>query len=84
VQVQVSGDQLPGLPPNLENPLRTTEEDGAEALKDFLKAHGREIQDPRLAWIHLDYVVLAGTTDPVSARLVFSEVKACLVQDSPA
>jgi hypothetical protein len=81
--VEVNGDQLPGLPPNLQGPLQDAQDHGAAALKVFLKQHGREIQDPRRAWIELDYVVLAGATDLADARLVFGKVKARLTSDSP-
>jgi len=82
-QADISGDQLPGLPGTLEGPLRTAEEHGAAALREFLAAHGNAIRDPRRAWIELDYVVLAGANDPAEARLVFSKVKARLAPDSP-
>jgi|SRR5665213_2415131 len=82
-RVEVSGEQLPGLPPNLEGPFQTAEEHGAAALREFLKAHGREIQDPRRAWIELDYVVLAGATDLAEARLIFAKVKKRLAPGSP-
>jgi len=81
--VEISGDQLPGLPPALEDPLRTVEQHGAAALREFLAAHGNAIKDPRRAWIELDYVVLAGANDPGEARRVFAKVKARLKPDSP-
>jgi hypothetical protein len=83
-RVEVSGDQLPGLPPNLQGPLQDAENQGAAALKAYLTDHAREIKDPRRAWIELDYVVLAGATDLSNARLVFGKVKARLTPDSPA
>jgi len=81
--VEINGDQLPGLPPDLQGPLQDAADRGAEGLKAFLKQHGKEIQDPRRAWIELDYVVLAGTTDLADARLVFGKVKARVTPDSP-
>jgi len=82
-RVEVSGEQLPGLPSSLQGPLETAEEHGAAALKTFLTVHGHEIQDPRRAWIELDYVVLAGATDLADARLIFGKVKARLTPVSP-
>jgi len=81
--VEISGAQLGGLPASLEGPLQRAEEHGAVALRQFLAAHGKEIQDPRLAWIELDYVVLAGLSDPGEARLVFAKVKGRLTPGSP-
>jgi hypothetical protein len=82
-QAEVIGDQLPGLPPGLDGALRMAEQQGAPALRAFLAAHAREIQDPRRAWIELDYVVLSGAIDPAEARRVFAEVKARLQPSSP-
>jgi len=81
--VEVSGDQLPGLPPALGGPLQSAEQNGAAALRVFLAEHGKEIKDPRLAWIELDYVVLAGTSDPGEARRVYAKVKGRLTPGSP-
>ena len=83
-EVEVNGDQLPGLPQKLDGPLQTAEQHGAPALRDFLAAHRNEIKDPRLAWIQLDYVVLAGASDPGEARRVYSQVKGRLAPNSPA
>lgn len=80
---EVSGDQLAGLPSNLESPLQTAEQHGASALKEFLTVHGKEIKDPRLAWIQLDYVVLVGASDRGEARLVFRKVEARVTDGSP-
>ncbi|HEY3862058.1 MAG TPA: hypothetical protein VGO59_09240 [Verrucomicrobiae bacterium] len=79
----VYGDQLSGLPRNLEAQLQDAEQRGAPAMKRFLAAHAHEINDPRRAWIELDYVVLAGASDPGEARLVFQKVKARLAPGSP-
>jgi hypothetical protein len=81
--VEVSGDQLPGLPPSLQGPLQTAEDHGATALREFLTTHSHEIKDPRRAWIELDYVVLAGASDLADARLKFGKVKARLAPGSP-
>jgi hypothetical protein len=83
-RVEVSGDQLPGLPENLQGPLQTAQEHGAAGLRAFLHDHAHEIKDPRRAWIELDYVVLAGASDLAEARLVFAKVKARLTPGSPA
>jgi hypothetical protein len=80
---EVSGEQLPGLPRPLEGALQLAEQNGAAAMKEFLAAHGKEIKDPRLAWIQLDYVILAGTSDPGEARRVFRKVQGRLTSGSP-
>jgi hypothetical protein len=81
--VEISTDQLPGLPPALQGPLQRAEEHGAAALREFLAEHGPAIKDPCRAAIELDYVVLAGANDPGEARRVFVKVKGRLTPGSP-
>src|ERR1051326_8748632 len=52
------GGQLPGMPFQLEPSLAAAQQQGAAGLRNWLKAHGANIQDPRKAWIELDYCVL--------------------------
>src|SRR5688572_29120369 len=61
--------QLPGLEPRLEGPLRTAQQGGAKALKEWLDTYRRAgmVKDPRLASIELDYVLLVAREDPVEA-----------------
>ncbi len=79
----VLGDQLPGLPYQLESTLQDAENKGAPALKEFLDTYGKMIQDPRKAWIQLDYCVMVASDDPQEARRVFAEVKARTSSKSP-
>ncbi len=81
--VEVNGDQLPGLPSMLDGPLQNAEQHGAAAMRAFLADHAQAIKDPRRAWIELDYVVLAGASDPAEARRVFAKVQARLAPSSP-
>ena len=68
--------QLSGMPQELEDSLNKAESRGAVGLRNWLKAYGAKIQDPRRAWIELDYVVLVAREDPVEAKKVFADVKA--------
>jgi hypothetical protein len=79
----VMGDQLPGLPYQLEESLQTAKAKGAAGLKAWLKLHGQSVEDPRKAWIQLDYCVLVAREDPAEARRVFAEVKQRLTPASP-
>ena len=84
LRAQVTNIQVVDRAPRgLEGPLDAAEQHGAVALREFLAAHGNAIKDPRRAWIELDYVVLAGASDPGEARRVYSKVKARLTPDSP-
>ena len=66
---------LAGLPPSLEPILQTAHRQGASGLRGFLNRYRYSIQDPRLAAIELDYVVLVSLQDPAEAKRVFKEVQ---------
>lgn len=78
-----TGETLPGLPSYLEPSLAQAQQEGPEALGKWLKAWGKQVQDPRLAWIELDYVVLLNLKDHQAARERFLEVKARTPPGSP-
>jgi len=79
----VMGDQLPGMPYQLDASLRAAQNQGAAGLRNWLKAYGEKIQDPRKAWIELDYCVAVSREDPSEARRVFAEVKRRTQSTSP-
>jgi hypothetical protein len=79
----VMGDQLPGLPYNLEASLQTARTRGATGLRNWLKAYGQSLEDPRKAWIELDFCVAVAREDPAEARRVFAAVKERLGPASP-
>ncbi len=66
---------MAGLPPSLEPVLQAAQRQGASGLRAFLARHRFSIQDPRLAAIELDYVVLISLQDPAEAKRVFKEVQ---------
>jgi len=41
------------------------------------------VQDPRKAWIELDYCVMVAREDPAEAKRVFRDVKARTAASSP-
>ena len=71
----VTGDSLQGLPYGMDTGLRHARDQGAVALKNWLKENGHLIKDPRKAWIELDYCVLLQRNDPAEARRIFSAVR---------
>jgi hypothetical protein len=77
------GDQLPGMPYQLDPSLKAAQARGANGLKNWLKAYGTNILDPRKAWIELDYCVLVSREDPSEARRVFAGVKGRTDHSSP-
>ncbi|MCL5096424.1 MAG: hypothetical protein M1608_02600 [Candidatus Omnitrophica bacterium] len=79
----IPGDNMPGLPPELEPSLREAEGQGPQALKRWLLHYGVNIADPRRAWIELDYVVMIAPENMNEARHIFAAVKARTPKTSP-
>jgi hypothetical protein len=82
-QPVASGDQLAGMSPKLQPMLEAAQRRGAAGLHDFLVTYGKQIDDPRRAWIELDYVVLLAQSSPGQARQKFQEVKSRVQPGSP-
>jgi hypothetical protein len=80
---QAAPDALPGMAPVLEPSLEAARKLGADGLKAWLKQNRRFVQDPRLAAIELDYVVMAGGNNFNEARQVFADVKSRTPTNSP-
>lgn len=71
----VTEGQLSGVPQPLEASLTAAREQGAAGLTNWLKTYGPMIQDPRRAWIELDYCVMLSRSNPAEARRIFADVK---------
>ncbi len=80
---QFNPDSLPGLPRQLENSFQTAQQQGPAAMRNWLKIYGDQVQDPRKAWIELDFCVAIARNNPAEARRIFAEVKARTVSNSP-
>ena len=74
---------LPGLPAQLEPLLQAAQKQGPKTMKKWLDYYGSQLEDPRKAWIQLDYVLAVSSEDMVEARQVFAEVKARVPKSSP-
>ena len=79
----VIGDQLPGVPYQLESSLQTARKQGPAAVRNWLKNNNQSIEDPRKAWIELDYCVAVARENVGEARRVFAEVKDRTATNSP-
>lgn len=79
----VTEDQLSGLARQYEPSLKAAEAQGAGGLRTWLKTYGRVVEDPRKAWIQLDYCLLISRDDPSQAKQVFAEVKKRTPETSP-
>jgi hypothetical protein len=78
-----SGEQLSGMPSSLESSYQAAKNQGAAAMKNWLKFNGRNVQDPRKAWIELDYCIAVSREDPAEAKRVYAEVRNRTQQTSP-
>ncbi|MGA2866259.1 MAG: hypothetical protein ABSF95_17435 [Verrucomicrobiota bacterium] len=83
VAARVVGDSLAGMPSQLEDSFRVATAQGATGLGNWLKVYGPSVQDPRKAWIELDYCVLLARDNPAEARRIFGEVKQRTSPSSP-
>ncbi len=79
----MGGEALPGMPYPLEASLQNAKKQGAAAMGAWLKTYGSVIQDPRKAWIQLDYCMMISLEDPSQAKRLFAEIKARTPHTSP-
>jgi len=79
----VNGDSLPGLPDGFNDSLHAAQQQGVTALGNWLKLYGPRVQDPRKAWIQLDYVVLLTRENPQEAKRLYNEVRDRTLPTSP-
>jgi hypothetical protein len=76
-------DGLSGMPENLRKSYETAKSLGPNGVHDWLRAWHDKVQDPRLAWIELDYAVSIAQKDPVEAKKIYENVKARTPENSP-
>ncbi|MFM2295869.1 MAG: hypothetical protein RLZZ350_2282 [Verrucomicrobiota bacterium] len=78
---------LAGMPPatasTLEGSLAKAQSSGPAALREWIKACRPMVNDPRMAWIELDYVVMVARENPAEAKKVFAEIKTRIAPTSP-
>jgi hypothetical protein len=80
---QINPDSLPGMPPQLEKAFQTARAQGPAVMGKWLNVFGQQVQDPRRAWIKLDYCVAIARDNPAEARRIFAEVKERTAPTSP-
>jgi hypothetical protein len=81
--VALQGDSLPGMPSQLYESLRGAQQRGNPAMREWLKTYGPLVQDPRKAWLELDFCVAIAREDPAEARRIFKSVKDRTPPSSP-
>ena len=80
-------EQLAGMPPAWEESYRkayaAAQAGDIATLRAWLKARGQQVDDPRRAWIELDYMVMISKQDPQEAKAIYQTVKDRTPQESP-
>ncbi len=74
---------LEGMPATFEASLEAAQAQGAPGLKEWLQKYGSQVQDPRLAEIQLNYVVLLSRSNPTEAKQLFQAIKRRTPKTSP-
>ena len=80
---QLNPAALPGMPYQLEQSYQTAQQRGIGATREWLKTHDQALQDPRKAWIELDFCVAIAREDPAEARRLFKAVQDRTPPNSP-
>jgi hypothetical protein len=80
-------EQLPGMPSAWEQGYQkayaAAQAGDLTMLRAWLKAYGQQVDDPRRAWIELDYMVMISKEDPQEAKAIFDTVRDRTPQESP-
>jgi hypothetical protein len=81
----IQESDLPGMPYTLEPKYNAAKQKGATGVRDFLEAYGKapKFEDPRKAWVQLDYAMMIAGSDPVEAKKVFLDVKQRIRTNAP-
>jgi len=79
----LDANNLPGLPQALYDSYQAAQRNGNVAVRNWLKTYEKQLQDPRKAWIELDFCVAITREDPAEARRIFKSVKDRLPPTSP-
>jgi hypothetical protein len=72
---QMNPAYLAGMPGQLEQSYQQARQQGTATFRNWLKTYGPSIQDPKKAWIELDFCVAITREDPAEARRIFKSVK---------
>jgi hypothetical protein len=79
----VKPEQLAGMPYQFDQSLQAAQKNGAAGLREWLKVYGPQVNDPRKAWIEMDYCIAVIREDPIDAKRVFQGVKERTATNSP-
>jgi len=74
---------LSGMPAQLEASWEQASKAGAAGMSNWLSVYGNQVEDPRLAWIQLDYCERLTWNNPNEAKRVFAAVSDRIATNSP-
>lgn len=74
---------LSGMSWQLEASWEQAAQSGASAMSNWLSVYGSQVEDPRLAWIQLDYCEKLAWSNPNEAKRVFAAVSDRTPTNSP-
>ena len=80
---EIHPENLPGMPERLAGSYQVAQRQGPATLARWLTAYCNQVQDPRRAWIELDYCAMIARDDPAEARRIFALVKDRTPPSSP-
>ena len=83
VQRVIVPEQLPGMPQELKKSYEIAQKNGSTGVRNWLRDYGMKVEDPRRAWIELDYMIMIARDDPAEAKKIFADVKARTPENSP-
>ena len=78
-----SAGPLPGMPDRLQASLDAAQSQGPAAMKRWLDANAKHVQDPALGNIELEYAVMVSRQNFAGAREIYRKVKARTPANSP-
>ena len=76
-------EQLPGMPQQWEAAYKQATNGGMKTWTAWMKQNGQQVDDPRRAWIELDYMIKISVDDPQEAKSIFASVKERTPPSSP-
>jgi hypothetical protein len=83
----IDPNSLPGMPQDLmeiyKKAAAGSDKGDPRPLGNFLKQYHDRVDDPRRAWIEMDYMLLISKSDVQEAKRIFADVKGRTSEDSP-
>jgi hypothetical protein len=83
VDIEKQPENLAGMPDRLRESYNAAKQRGPAVMRTWLKTYGPLVQDPRKAWIELDFCMCIARDNPAEARRIFAQIKERTRESSP-